>query len=206
MRTGILGGTFDPIHIAHLHAGEVALHQARLDRILFMPAGSPWQKSGRDVSGGEHRLAMTRLAIDDYTGFEVDDREVLRDGPTYTADTLDTLPADEELFLILGSDAASRLMTWERHERVLQRVTILVVPRPGTPATQVAKAVPDAVILDMPALNVSGTHIRAMAREGRPYRFLVVEPVYEYIESHHLYAEPSRADNVGVPERMEQSS
>ena len=206
MRTGILGGTFDPIHIAHLHAGEVALHQARLDRVLFMPAGAPWQKSDRRVSSGEHRLAMTRLAIDEYEGFEVDDREVLRDGPTYTADTLDTFPEREDLFLILGADAASRLPTWQRYEDVLNRVTVLVVPRPGTDSTEVATTVPEAVFLDMAVLEVSGTDIRAMARTGRPFRFLVADPVYDYIQEHHLYAQGDEGDNVGAPGRMERSS
>jgi nicotinate-nucleotide adenylyltransferase len=206
VRTGILGGTFDPIHIAHLHAGEVSLHQARLDRILFMPAGSPWQKSGNEVSAGEHRLVMTRLAADDYEGFQVDDREVLRDGPTYTADTLETFPDDEEVFLILGADAASRLRTWERHEAVLARSTVLVVPRPGTDIDLVSRELPESIILDMPALEVSGTHIRRMAREHRPYRFLVVEPVHDYIEEHQLYTQSGGGDNVGVPERLEKSS
>ena len=171
-----------------------------------MPAGSPWQKSGSEVSSGEHRLAMTRLAVDEYEGFEVDDREVLRDGPTYTADTLETFPEDEEIFLILGADAASRLRTWERHEVVLSRATIVVVPRPGTDGEVVRSGLPDPIMLDMPALEVSGTHIRAMVRERRPYRFLVVEPVHEYIERHQLYTEPGGGDNVGTPERMEKSS
>lgn len=106
---------------------------------------------------------MTRLAVDEYEGFEVDDREVLRDGPTYTADTLDTFPEDEELFLILGADAASRMPTWQRYEDILDRVTILVVPRPGTDSTEVAATVPQAVFLDMAVLEVSGTDLRAMS-------------------------------------------
>lgn len=171
-----------------------------------MPAGSPWQKSGSEVSAGEHRLEMTSLAIDDYEGFQVDDREVLRDGPTYTADTLETFGGDEEIFLILGADAVSRLRTWERHDVVLSRATVLVVPRPGSDVELVSSELPEAIILDMPALEVSGTHIRRMARERRPYRFLVVEPVHDYIEDHQLYAEPGGGDNVGVPERMEKSS
>lgn len=206
MRTGILGGTFDPIHIAHLHAGEVALHQAQLDRVLFMPAGAPWQKSDRLVSAWEHRLAMTRLAIDEYDGFEVDDREVLRDGPTYTADTLETFPASEQLYLILGADAASRLPTWQRYEDVLERVTLLVVPRPGSDFGEVAASVPQAVLVDMAVLEVSGTDIRAMSRAGKPFRFLVTDPVYDYIQEHRLYAEDLGGDNVGVPERTERSS
>lgn len=206
MRTGILGGTFDPIHIAHLHAGEVALDQVGLDRVLFMPAGSPWQKSDQEVTPGSHRLMMTELAIDDVEGFEVDDREVLRDGPTYTAESLDSFPEDEELCLILGADAASRLPTWERHEDVLDRATIVVAPRPGTDSTIVGQRVPDAVFLDMAVLEVSGTEIRAMARAGRPYRFLVAEPVYEYIQANSLYSQSVEVDNVEAPNRMEESS
>ncbi len=149
---------------------------------------------------------MTRLAIDEYQGFEVDDREVLRDGPTYTADTLATFPPDEELFLILGADAASRLPTWQHYEDVLERVTVLVVPRPGTDSTEVAATVPEAVFLDMAVLEVSGTEIRAMSREGRPFRFLVAEAVHDYIQEHRLYAQDVEGDNVGVPGRMERSS
>lgn len=184
----------------------MALHQAGLDRILYMPAGSPWQKSDDEVSPGTHRLQMTRVAIDGVDGFEVDDREVIRDGPTYTAETLDSFPPDEELFLILGADAASRMPTWERHEDVLSRVTLLVVPRPGTDSTAVARRVPQAVFLDMSVLDVSGTDIRKMAREGRPYRFLVAEPVYQYIQENLLYAQRDGADNVEAPDRMEKSS
>ena len=149
---------------------------------------------------------MTRLAIDEYEGFEADDREVLRDGPTYTADTLETFPEFEELFLILGADAASRLPTWQRYEDVLSRVTVLVVPRHGTDSTEVAATVPEAVFLDMAVLEVSGTDIRAMARAGRPFRFLVADPVYDYIQEHLLYAQTDEGDNVGGPGRMERSS
>ena len=160
-------------------------------------------------SGGNstaHSLEMTRLAIQDVEGFEVDDREVLRDGPTYTADTLASFPADEELFVILGADAAAGLKTWERYEDVVARATIVVVPRPGTDSTAVALDLPQAVFLDMSVLEVSGTDIRAMAREGRPYRFLVAESVYRYIEDKRLYVNPGEADNVGGPGRMEESS
>lgn len=171
-----------------------------------MPAGTPWQKSDREVTPGEQRLEMTRAAIEGHDRFEVDDREVLRDGPSFTADTVATFPDDEELFLVLGADAALGLPTWERTHEILARVTVLVVPRPGTDSTEVARTLPEAVFLDMAVLEVSGTDIRAMARAGRPYRFLVVEPVYRYINDHGLYAEPQDGDNVGVPERMEQSS
>lgn len=206
VRTGILGGTFDPIHIGHLHAGETALHQAALNRVLFLPAGDPWQKSGSDVSEATHRLAMTRLAVDGVPGFEVDDRETMRDGPTYTIDTLETFPEDEELFLILGADAAVGIPTWHRAEDVLERATVLVVPRAGADPTGVVDLVPRCVFLDMGVLEVSGTEIRAKAAAGEPYRFLVPAPVFDYIEVNSLYSQADRPDSVGSPSGLEESS
>ena len=206
VRTGILGGTFDPIHIAHLHAAECALHQAGLDRVLLMPAGDPWQKLGKRVSAGHHRLAMTRLAVEGVAGLEVDDREVRRDGLTYTIETLETFPADEEIFIILGSDAAAGLPTWHRGDEVIERVSVVVAPRPGTDIRHVASVVPDATILEMPLLEISGTAIRHAAATGRPYRYLVTEPVHRYISNNHLYTEGTRSDIVGTQPDTEEPS
>lgn len=206
VRTGILGGTFDPIHLAHLHAGETALHQLALDRVLFMPAGRPWQKSGLEVTASEDRLEMVRRAVEGVDGFEVDDREVLRDGPTYTVDTLDGFPEDEKLFLILGADAALRIPTWKDSERVLGRATIVVAPRPGTNSIDVAALLSEAVFLDMAVLEVSGTEIREMGRVGSPFRFLVPAPVFDYIEEKDLYAESGETDIVLESKDAEESS
>lgn len=206
MRTGILGGTFDPIHIAHLHAGETALHQAELDQVLFIPAGDPWQKLGRRVTATEHRLEMVRLATLGVDGFRADDREVTRDGLTYTVDTLATFPEAEELFLILGADAALHVPTWKRYQEVLDRATVLVVPRSGTDSTAVAEILPDSVFLDMAILEVSGSEIRAMAWTGSPFRFLVGDVVHGYIVENNLYAEAGRADMVEGPTDMEEPS
>lgn len=197
MRTGILGGTFDPIHMAHLHAGETALHQASLDRVLFVPAGEPWQKSDRPMTGAAHRLEMIRLAIGDTERFEIDHREIKRDGPTYTIDTVLSFPEEEELSLILGADAALGLPTWHRWEEVVDRVSVLVVPRPGTDAREVQSVLPEAVFLDMAVLEISGTEIREMARIGEPFRFLMPLAVHDYIEALGLYAESGRDDRVG---------
>jgi nicotinate-nucleotide adenylyltransferase len=109
VRRGILGGTFDPPHLAHLVAGEVAYRDLALDVVTFIPAGRPWQKEGSGVTGAEHRRAMTGLALEGIGYFELDDREVRRDGLTYTADTLDALPEADRLVLILGGDAAARI-------------------------------------------------------------------------------------------------
>ena len=189
VRTGILGGTFDPIHIAHLHAGETALFAADLDRVLFMPAGDPWQKGARELTPAAERLEMTRLAVEEADGFEVDDREIDRHGPTYTIDTLLTFPSGEELFLILGADAALGLPTWHRWEEVIERAGIVVVPRPGTDPAAVAATVPQATILEMSALDISSTSIRELAASGRPYRFLVPSEVHRFIESKGIYTQ-----------------
>ena len=189
VRTGILGGTFDPIHIAHLHAGETALFAADLDRVLFMPAGDPWQKGARELTPAAERLEMTRLAVEEADGFEVDDREIDRHGPTYTIDTLLTFPSGEELFLILGADAALGLPTWHRWEEVIERAGIVVVPRPGTDPAAVAATVPQATILEMSALDISSTSIRELAASGRPYRFLVPSEVHRFIDSKGVYTQ-----------------
>jgi nicotinate-nucleotide adenylyltransferase len=196
VRSGILGGTFDPIHIAHLHAAETARHAAGLDRVLFMPAGEPWQKADRVRASAEDRLEMARLAIEDVDGFDLDDREIVRAGPTYTIDTLLSFPYDEELFLILGADAAAGLPTWHRWTEVIDRAGILVLPRPGSDQSKVTDIVPAALLLDMAPLDISSTWIRESAAIGRPYRFLVRDEVYDYIESKGIYTQVRTGDRV----------
>ncbi|MGH8914328.1 MAG: nicotinate-nucleotide adenylyltransferase [Acidimicrobiia bacterium] len=194
------------MHIAHLHAGETATFQASLDRVLFMPAGDPWQKARRDLTPAIRRLEMVRAAVAAVDGFEVDGREIERDGPTYTVDTLSTFPADEELFLIVGADAAVGFPTWHRWEAILDRAKIVVVPRPGTDAALVREVLPDAMWLDMAALDVSATAIRHQAAAGEPYRFLVTPAVHDYIEANALYAQSGSGDRVGVSNEQEESS
>jgi nicotinate-nucleotide adenylyltransferase len=187
VRTGILGGTFDPIHIAHLHAAESARHQLALDRVLIIPAREPWQKSGREVTPGKHRLEMCRLGVEGAPGLEVDLRELDRDGPTYTIETLGTFPPEEELFLILGSDSLSGLETWHRWEDVVERVQLIEAPRTG--AQRGSGVAHGAIQLDMGLLEVSSTEIRRRVANGEPYRYLVTAPVHGYIEVTNLYAE-----------------
>lgn len=187
MRRGILGGTFDPPHLAHLVAGEAAFHQLSLDAVTYIPAGSPWQKAGHTVTEAAHRWAMTTLAVDGVDYFGADDREIRRDGWTFTIDTLGEFP-DDDLVVILGADAAASLSTWHRSEEVLERATIAVMPRPGVATDAVNAAGGDIRWLDAPELDVSGTQLRAVRAEGGSIRFLVPERVHEYIEQHGLYA------------------
>ncbi len=186
MQRGILGGTFDPPHLAHLVAGEGAYRQLHLDVVTFMPAGAPWQKADRRVSAAEHRWAMTKLAVADADYFEPDDREVHRAGWTYTIDTVAAFPDDDKITLILGADAARGLPTWHRFEEVLARARIAVMPRPGVERGAV-DAVGDVIWLDLPMLDVSGSLIRERTAAGLGVRFLVPDPVWAYFVEHDLY-------------------
>ena len=190
MRRGILGGTFDPPHLAHLFAGEAAYRDLGLDVVTFLPAGAPWQKADRKVTSAEDRWQMTLLAVERIPYFEADDREVRRDGWTYTIDTLRSYPSDEELVLILGSDAARGLPTWAESEAILERATIAVVPRPGVDQAEVEEALPTARIawLDTPQVRLSGTMLRRRAKARKSVRFLVRDSVWRYIEDKGVYA------------------
>ena len=194
VRIGLLGGTFDPPHLAHLHTGEVAYRQLGLDRVVFMPAGAPWQKAGNPVSDSQHRWEMTRLAVVGVDYFVADDREVHREGWTFTADTLATFDPTDEIVLILGADAARGLPSWERADEVIERVEVAVAPRPGTTRRAVEdSAGTGSTWLDMAPLDVSGTLIRDRARTGRSVRFLVRDSVWRYLVEHELYVADSTA-------------
>lgn len=188
VRRGILGGTFDPPHVAHLVAGEVAYRELGLDVVTFVPAGAPWQKAQRRVSDAEHRWEMTCRAVRGVPYFEADERELGRAGWTYTADTLSEFSDDEELVLILGADAASGIRTWQRWEYVLERAHVAVAPRPGVARQRVEEAVKVPFTwLDMPSLSLSGTLIRTRVRGGKTIRFMVPEAVWRYVEDQRIY-------------------
>ncbi len=187
MKRGIFGGTFDPPHIAHLLAGEAAYRQLSLDVVTFIPAGDPWQKADESVSGAEHRLRMTRLAVRDVPYFEVDDIEIRREGATYTIDTVESFDADD-LVLILGADAALGLRTWHRWRELVGLVEMAVAPRPGIGRHEVERAVPKPVTwLDMSLLDVSSTELRRRAESGSSIRFYVSEGTWGYVEETSLY-------------------
>ncbi len=189
VQRGILGGTFDPPHLAHLFAGEAAYRDLNLDVVTFIPAGAPWQKADQYVTGAEDRWQMVQLAVAAADYFEADDREVRRDGWTYTADTVASFDAGDEITLVLGADAARGIMSWQRSEDILRRVRVAVIPRPQVDRNDV-----DWVLrgqryewLDTPELVLSGTILRERAATGRSLRFLVPDSVWEYIQEHRLY-------------------
>lgn len=191
-KIGLMGGTFDPIHHGHLLAAEEVRHALGLDKVLFVPAGNPWQKDGTAVTPGEQRLEMTKLATDDNPSFDVSRVELDREGPTYTIDTLRAVreqQPDDELFFITGADAISQILTWKDPSEVLDLATFVAVTRPGHRLDDQRWMGADdrVVVLEIPALAISSTDVRRRVAEGRPIRYLVPDVVAGYIEDHGLY-------------------
>jgi nicotinate-nucleotide adenylyltransferase len=185
-----MGGTFDPIHLGHLVAGSEALHAFDLDRILFVPAGRPWQRA--DYSDAEDRYLMTSLAASLHPAFAVSRIELDRRGPTYTADTLEELQAfygDAEFMFILGADAVIKLGTWVGLERLRELTEVIAVNRPGADLDdlQPEPGWPTIHILEMPQIGISASDIRQRVREERPIDFLVPTEVAGYIRERGLY-------------------
>ena len=195
---GILGGTFDPIHIAHLAIAEEVREALGLAKVLFIPAAMPPHKVDRPVSDPEQRLAMVELAIADNPAFEASRIELGRTGPSYTVDTLEALGADgADLVLILSAEAFRDLRTWHRPERILELARLAVVPRDGFPDTNrsfLAEHFPGfedrATFLGGPRLRLSASELRERAASGRSLRYLVPDAVAAYIGDHALYSDP----------------
>jgi nicotinate-nucleotide adenylyltransferase len=197
VRIGILGGTFNPPHLAHLICAQEAYLQLRLDRVTLMPAGRPPHKpSLEDEPGAEHRLELCRRAVAGDPRFDVSDLEVRREGPSYTVDTLHALSSlmpDSELFLIVGGDVAAGLPSWCQPERVLSLATLAVAKRPGTTrasideALSVLKGGDRAEFFRMPRIGISSTEIRQRVQAQQPIKYLVPDPVASYIDEHRLY-------------------
>jgi nicotinate-nucleotide adenylyltransferase len=188
-RVGIFGGTFDPPHVGHLAAAVNARHDLALDVVLLVVANVPWQKVGdRPISPAGTRFDLVRRAVGDVDGLEVSDREIRRGGDSYTADTVIELleeDPEQELFVIVGSDAAAALPSWERVDEVRARATIVVVDRPGGSWGPPAGWVTERV--EVPRLEISSTDLRARVADGRPLDFLVPPAVVSGIETLGLY-------------------
>jgi nicotinate-nucleotide adenylyltransferase len=203
-RIGLLGGTFDPPHVAHLAIAEEAREALGLERVVFIPAGQPWQKADRDVTPGPVRLAMIEQAIAGNPWFAVDRSEIDRPGPSYTVDTLAALaarePAGTELWFILSAEALAGLATWRDPDRVVAMAHLCVVPRGRTAGDAAAfrarfpAAAGRLVVLDRPRLDISSTEIRERVRAGRSIRYLVPDGVLDLVTRYALYRpEPAAA-------------
>lgn len=192
-RIGILGGTFDPIHVGHLVAAVNARHALNLDRVIMMVANIPWQKAGiRAVSTAEDRLGLVEAAVGGVEGVEAGRLEIDRGGESYTADTLADMQAGNpgaELFLIIGWDVAPVLSTWERFEEVQRLATLVVVNRPGSPhPTHLTDAGWRVEEVTVPNLEISSSDLRDRAADGRPLDYLIPAAGVRFIRARGMYA------------------
>jgi len=197
MNIGVLGGTFDPIHVGHLIIAEEARARLNLAEILFMPAGQPWLKINNVISPAEHRLEMVHLAIADKPHFKLSTMEIERAGPTYTVDTIAQLKgqlgAEDELFFILGWDNLIQLPQWREPAQLVRMCHLVAIPRVGTaPALDsLEAAIPglsqSVILLDSPRIDINASVIRERVAQGLSIDHLVPEPVERYIKQQRLY-------------------
>ncbi len=198
MRIGILGGTFDPVHVGHIFVAEEARIRLSLDLVLFVVAGNPWLKVERVISPSEHRIEMVRLSIAKHKQFDISTVEVERGGPSYTVDTLDELRSttgENEYYLILGRDSFTELPLWKEPERIVEICKLVVVPRIGTNLPELREVAArirglsgeNVVTLDSPMIGISSSGIRERVARGLPIDYLVPGEVEKYIVAHGLY-------------------
>ena len=197
-RIGVLGGTFDPIHLGHLVVGEEARDRLGLDRLVFMPAGSPRLKEHAPLASAVQRLEMVRLAVGDGDGSEISSQEVVREGSTYTVDTIAELrqqyAESDQIYFMVGMDALEQFDRWKEPDRLLGMCNLVVVNRVGHQRVDVndfvgrfPQAGPGLTLLTVPRLEISSTDIRNRVRDGRSIKYLTPEPVVDYIEREGLY-------------------
>jgi nicotinate-nucleotide adenylyltransferase len=203
---GIFGGTFDPVHLGHLIVAEQCREQARLEEVWFVPAARPPHKSEQALTPFAQRVEMLSLAVAGYPAFRVNELEQEREGPSYTADTLDILGQrypDADLHLIIGSDCLPDLPGWHAPERIAARAGLLIVARPAWPLWPVdrlraALRLPDGMelrqqVVHVPLIEISSRDLRRRRGEGRSLRYLTPRAVECYIEAHRLYRPASES-------------
>ena len=199
MKMGIMGGTFDPIHLGHLATAEAVREIFTLDEILFIPAARPPHKRGRKVADGKHRLAMTILATRSNKFFKVSDMELKRTGLSYTLDTMNELHrifgSTTELFFIIGADSLADLSKWHESKTLVEKCHFIATTRHGVDIdfSAVRNYFGEAAIehihrVTTPGLEISSTDIREKVRLGHSIKYLVPEAVEEYILREGLYS------------------
>lgn len=187
MKVGILGGTFNPIHIGHLILAEEAREKLGLEKLIFVPAYLPPHKDSTDIAPAKDRLAMVGLAINKNKAFSVSGAEITRKGRSYTIDTIKAFKEhypQDELYFIIGSDLLEYLDAWKDLGDIIKLVKFVAATRPGYPLERIPQYISTLAIR---AIDVSGFEIRARVKEGRSFRYLVPDAVHEYIKKHKLY-------------------
>jgi len=193
-RIGLLGGSFDPIHLAHLALAQAAVRDLNLTEVQIIPAANPWQRAALHATP-EHRLNMISLAIADNPNLRVNPIEIERGGPTYTVDTVRALPPNYRYVWILGTDQLANFCTWRDWRVIAQHVDLAVALRPGTPLTPPADlidylsdmALRSVITLPFSPMPISASDIRSRLSRGESCKGLLPPNVAEYIATHQLY-------------------
>jgi len=199
-RLGIMGGTFDPIHYGHLVAAEGARYEFDLDKVIFIPAGQPPHKPNVKLTDPWRRYEMTKLAVVSNPFFEVLPIEINRPGPSYSIDTVQEVSClypESQIFFITGTDAVAEILSWKNVEQLLSICQFIAATRPGYKLDEMWKKIESLpqdlkskiFCLEVPALAISSTDIRQRVQDGRPIKYLLPEPVEEYITSNSIYKE-----------------
>ncbi len=205
-RIGLLGGSFDPPHLAHLALARLAQQVLALDELRWLPAGAPWQKAGREMASPAHRTAMLAALLQGEPGQVIDTRELQRSGPTYTIDTVRELQAEAPgaaWFFILGQDQYGRFDTWRDWPELLQRLTLAVAGRSGhvpTPPAALAAVAHRVVTLPLPRHDLAASDIRGQLAAGTTVAALVPlvgTAVASYIDQHQPYPRGNAQGNRG---------
>ncbi len=187
MKIGILGGTFNPVHIGHLILAEEAREKLGLDKVIFIPANLPPHKDNIDIADPQARLKMLKLAVKGNRYFAVSDIEIRRLGRSYTIDTIKALKdkyKDDELYFIIGSDLLKYLEGWKDLSEIFKIVKFIAATRPGYPLENIPAYIKT---LGIRAVDISGFSVRQCVKEGKSFRYLVPEAVFEYINKTKLY-------------------
>jgi nicotinate-nucleotide adenylyltransferase len=198
MKIGVLGGTFDPVHLGHLKAAEAVTTRLGLDETLFMPAGQPWLKAGARITPAAHRVAMLKLALEGNSHLRLSAMEIERPGPTYTVDTMTELKGQldtaAELYFIMGWDNLAQLPRWREPSRLITLCRIVAVRRVDFPEPDLAKleaAIPGltarVILLHEPRIDVNASKIRQRLAAGESITGMVPEAVERYIAAYGLY-------------------
>jgi nicotinate-nucleotide adenylyltransferase len=190
-RLGVMGGTFDPIHHGHLVAASEVAHLFRLDEVVFVPTGEPWQKNGRKVAEAEDRYLMAVIATASNPRFRVSRIDVERPGATYTIDTLREMRQlygpDTELFFITGADALAQMLTWHNAEELFTLAHFIGCTRPGHHLEDPGLPEGRVSLVEVPALSSSSSEVRDRVRAGEPIWYLVPDGIVQYINKRNLY-------------------
>lgn len=199
-KTGIMGGTFNPIHMGHLLLAESARESFGLDEIVFIPNGCSYMKKDSEVADKQVRYEMTRLAIEDNPAFSISDIEIKREGNSYTCDTLIQLKEQEpetEFYFIVGADSLFSMEKWKNPEIIFQNCTILAAVRDDKDTEALRAQIvcledkfhAEVRLICMPPIAVSSTDIRNRLKQERSVRYMVPDAVISYIYKHSLYTE-----------------